>query len=138
MLRRTRVRDTRFVATFRLWPRHRRPPRCPARRYWRGRSDQEIRIIAYARFDFKFVAGTGSQHAEVTVSDLILAGWTGRDRAALEEPIVEMEKLGIPRPTYAELVDHWDELVLSAWADGDLYQEAPVAAMLSPAELMQD
>ena len=37
---------------------------------------------------------------------------------------------------YAELVDHWDELVLRAWADGDLYQEAPVAAMLSPAELI--
>ena len=31
--------------------------------------------------------------------DLILAGWTGRDRAALEDHIVELEKVGIPRPT---------------------------------------
>ena len=41
-------------------------------------------MIAYARLNFEFVAGTGSQDAEVAVSDLILAGWTGRDRAALK------------------------------------------------------
>ena len=37
---------------------------------------------------------------------------------------------------YAELVDHWDELVLRAWADGDLYQEAPGRGDAEPAELI--
>ena len=169
-------------------------------------------MTAYARIGFEFVAGGGSQQCEVAVNDLILAGWTGRDRAALEEHIVEMEKVGIPRPatipiffrvsasrmtradaievcggdssgevefvivrangglwigagsdhtdrkvesygitvskqmydkpmagqlwSYAEVADHWDRLVLRAWADGTLYQESAVAAMLAPAELI--
>jgi hypothetical protein len=169
-------------------------------------------MTAYARIKFEFLANGGSQECEVAAGDLILAGWTGRDRAALEEHIGEMEKVGIPRPTsipiffrvsasrmtradaievcggdssgevefvlirangglwigagsdhtdrkvesygitvskqmydkpmaeqvwsYAEVADHWDQLVLRAWADGELYQEAAVASMLAPAELI--
>jgi hypothetical protein len=169
-------------------------------------------MTAYARIQFDFVSGGATHRGEVAVHDLILAGWTGRDRAALEEHIVEMEKVGIPRPTsipiyfrvscarltradaievcggdssgeaefviirangglwigagsdhtdrkvesygitvskqmyekpmagevwsYAEVADHWDRLVLRAWADGELYQEAAVSSMLAPDELI--
>ena len=38
--------------------------------------------------------------------------------------------------SYAEIADHWDRLVLRSWADGELYQEAAVASMLAPEELI--
>jgi 2-keto-4-pentenoate hydratase/2-oxohepta-3-ene-1,7-dioic acid hydratase in catechol pathway len=38
--------------------------------------------------------------------------------------------------SYAEVAEHWDQLTLRAWADGELYQEASVASMLTPAELI--
>ena len=169
-------------------------------------------MTTYTRINFEFLAEGGSQESEVAVGDLILAGWSGRDRAAQEHHIVEMEKLGIKRPpsmpvfyrvsaarlthadaieacggdssgevefvmirangglwigtgsdhtdrkvesygitvakqmydkpmplqvwSYAEVAEHWDQVVLRAWADGELYQEAAVASMLTPAELI--
>ena len=36
--------------------------------------------------------------ADVTIREAILAGWTGRDRAAMEHHIVEMEAIGVKRP----------------------------------------
>jgi hypothetical protein len=36
---------------------------------------------------------------EVEVSKLVIAGWTGRDPAAMEAHIVELVKLGVTRPT---------------------------------------
>jgi hypothetical protein len=39
-----------------------------------------------------------SQSADITVNRLIVAGWTGRDVAAMEAHIRELEELGIPRP----------------------------------------
>jgi hypothetical protein len=35
---------------------------------------------------------------DVSVSKAIVAGWTGRDRVALEKHIVELEELGVARP----------------------------------------
>jgi len=169
-------------------------------------------MATYARINFEFPADGRAQESEVAVGDLVLAGWTGRDRVAQEHHIVEMEKLGIQRPStipvfyrvsaarlthadsievcggdssgevefvlirangglwigagsdhtdrkvesygitvskqmyekpmplqvwsYAEVAAHWDQLVLRAWADGELYQEAAVASMLAPAELI--
>jgi hypothetical protein len=41
----------------------------------------------------------GAQRAlEVPVHTLVIAGWTGRDVAAMEAHIAELEKLGVPRP----------------------------------------
>jgi hypothetical protein len=40
----------------------------------------------------------GSQFSNVEVRDLIIAGWTGRDQAALEAHIKELEELGIAPP----------------------------------------
>jgi hypothetical protein len=37
---------------------------------------------------------------------------------------------------YDEVKPHWEQLVLRAWADGELYQEGPVTAMRSPEDLM--
>lgn len=34
----------------------------------------------------------------MAVHTLIIAGWTGRDRAAVEKHIVELEAVGVPRP----------------------------------------
>ena len=169
-------------------------------------------MTVFARVAFEFLSGGGRERCDVAVHNLILAGWTGRDRAALEAHIAEMQQLGIPRPVsipiyfrvsssrlthaeaievcggdssgevefvlvqangalwigagsdhtdrkvesygitvskqmydkpmprelwnYAEVTDHWDALVLRAWADGALYQEAAVSAMLAPAELI--
>lgn len=37
-------------------------------------------------------------HQSVDVKDLVIASWTGRNRAATESRIAELESLGIPRP----------------------------------------
>jgi len=50
------------------------------------------------RLELTFVSGDSSQTEAVTVSDLIIGGWTGRDKAKLEEHIVELEALGVARP----------------------------------------
>jgi len=41
---------------------------------------------------------SGSRKADIAVRDLVLAGWTGRDKAALEHHIAELEALGVKRP----------------------------------------
>src|SRR5271155_2888656 len=41
---------------------------------------------------------SGSTQRNVQVDHLVIAGWTGRDRAALEKHIVELEAIGIKRP----------------------------------------
>ena len=40
--------------------------------------------------------GTSKQ---VRIDNLVIAGWTGRDVDALEKHIVELEELGVPRPS---------------------------------------
>ncbi len=42
------------------------------------------------------VEETGERDAEITA--LVIAGWTGRDAAAMEAHIVELEAIGVPRP----------------------------------------
>ena len=153
---------------------------------------------------------------EVRIDDLVIAGWTGRNVEALEKHIVELEELGVPRPSsvpcfyrvgaemftngetlqflgdtssgevefvligtdegmligvgsdhtdrevetysvpvskqmclkpvsktvwrYADVADHFDDLLLRAWAteDGEkkLYQDGGVIAMRPPEELI--
>ena len=43
-------------------------------------------------------AGERAQTLDMSVQQAIIAGWTGRDRAALEKHIVELEALGVARP----------------------------------------
>lgn len=40
-----------------------------------------------------------SESIEVEIIKLVIAGWTGRDRAAVEAHIRELEELGVPRPS---------------------------------------
>jgi hypothetical protein len=145
------------------------------------------------------------------VTELVIAGWTGRDEQALRKHIRELEEIGVKPPkstpifyrvssnlfcfsteiqvsgpdtsgevefvlihdgqlrvavgsdhtdrkaetigvslskqlcakpvsreswAYDEVKPHWEQLVLRAWADGELYQEGPVTAMRSPEDLM--
>ncbi len=167
----------------------------------------------------KFVCHlNGAEKArEVAFDTLIVAGWTGRDTAALEHHIEELAKIGVPRPSsvpvfyrtsvdgltqterlevlgpdtsgevepvlfglddgmwlglgsdhtdrkaetmgialskqlcgkpvgahlwpYAEVADHWDKLMIRAWATidgkGVLYQEGALAGMRTPEDLLQ-
>ena len=41
------------------------------------------------------------REASVVIDTAIMAGWTGRDRAAVEAHIAELEAVGVPRPSSA-------------------------------------
>jgi Protein of unknown function (DUF2848) len=41
---------------------------------------------------------TGPSRRDVQVDHLVIAGWTGRDKAALEKHIAELEAIGVKRP----------------------------------------
>ena len=43
--------------------------------------------------------GDRLSHSDVAIREAVLAGWTGRDRAAMERHIVEMEAIGVKRPS---------------------------------------
>ncbi|HWK60359.1 MAG TPA: DUF2848 domain-containing protein [Eoetvoesiella sp.] len=45
----------------------------------------------------------GAAPQDFAVDDLVIAGWAGRDKAAVEEHIVELEALGIARPASTPL-----------------------------------
>ena len=47
---------------------------------------------------FRLTSSGGSNTAEVTIREAVLAGWTGRDRAAMEHHIQEMAAIGVRRP----------------------------------------
>lgn len=49
--------------------------------------------------DVQLVSADGAKAARVPVNKLIVAGWTGRDRAAIEKHIRELEELGVKRPS---------------------------------------
>lgn len=161
--------------------------------------------------------GGAVEARSVEIEQLVIAGWAGRDRAAVEEHIRELEEIGVAPPSstpvfyrtaadgltqagglqmlgpdtsgeietvliasgedilvavgsdhtdrkleshsiaaskqvcakpvsveawrLADVEDHWDELVLRAYAtiDGErvLYQEGPVSGLLHPRELFE-
>jgi hypothetical protein len=43
-------------------------------------------------------SGATSRRADVAIDDAIIAGWTGRDPAAVEKHVRELEALGVKRP----------------------------------------
>jgi hypothetical protein len=45
-----------------------------------------------------FQTASGPSRRDVTVRHLVVAGWTGRDQAAVEKHIAELEALGVKRP----------------------------------------
>ncbi|MBP0627647.1 MULTISPECIES: DUF2848 domain-containing protein [unclassified Cupriavidus] len=166
---------------------------------------------------FDIESSQGKQQRALVIGQLIVAGWTGRDVAAMEAHIKELEELGVRRPPYTpvfyrvaaerlgpasdiqvsgeassgeaefllvgdgsdilvgiasdhtdreaetygitlskqmcekpcastlwrleEVQGHWDKLVLRSYAtiggERVLYQEGPVTAMRSPADLLE-
>jgi hypothetical protein len=55
-------------------------------------------ISVQRRLHFTGQGTSGDRTFDVEVAALIIAGWTGRDPAAMEAHIVELERLGIARP----------------------------------------
>jgi Protein of unknown function (DUF2848) len=49
-------------------------------------------------FSFTLQSRSGVQRADVAITDAVVAGWTGRDQAAVEKHIKELEALGVKRP----------------------------------------
>jgi hypothetical protein len=47
---------------------------------------------------FTAMLPTGERRLEVQPQSAVIAGWTGRDRAAMEHHITELEALGVKRP----------------------------------------
>jgi hypothetical protein len=47
----------------------------------------------------RLVLSLEGRSSEVALDTAVIAGWTGRDRAAVEEHIGELEALGVPRPS---------------------------------------
>jgi len=45
-----------------------------------------------------FHGNSGPTHRNVRVDRLVVAGWTGRDKAAVEKHIAELEAIGVKRP----------------------------------------
>lgn len=45
----------------------------------------------------------GGHEVSASIHTAIIAGWTGRDHAAVEEHIAELEALGVPRPSSAPI-----------------------------------
>lgn len=55
-------------------------------------------MTASVRLKFRFTSEKGSEDRDVEVGNLVIAGWTGRDKAAMEAHIKELEAIGVPRP----------------------------------------
>jgi hypothetical protein len=51
-----------------------------------------------ALLEVDLVQGTSVRRAYVAVTSLVVAGWTGRDKGAVEKHIRELEEIGIARP----------------------------------------
>ncbi|HYM30826.1 MAG TPA: DUF2848 domain-containing protein [Candidatus Cybelea sp.] len=46
---------------------------------------------------------TADDRVRLEIADLVVAGWTGRDRAAVEHHIAELAAIGVPRPSATPL-----------------------------------
>lgn len=54
--------------------------------------------------NFKLLNLDGSSaHMTVNIGQMVIAGWAGRDRAAIEHHIEELAAIGVPRPTSVPL-----------------------------------
>jgi hypothetical protein len=54
--------------------------------------------MAANAIEFRIHANNGTTTERLTVTQLVMAGWTGRDSVARDKHIAELEALGIPRP----------------------------------------
>ena len=52
---------------------------------------------------FQLITNSGEKSVEVAVNELVIAGWTSRDKEAMETHMLELEAIGIPRPKSAPI-----------------------------------
>ena len=62
-----------------------------------------VQAAASKRLQFEGVSRTGTTRLVAAVDTLVIAGWTGRDPAAVEAHMAELEKIGIARPKSAPI-----------------------------------
>ena len=55
------------------------------------------------KLSFDLVTATGQQGLSVDIHTFIVAGWAGRDMAAIEHHIEELAQIGVPRPSAVPL-----------------------------------
>ncbi|CAH1680472.1 conserved hypothetical protein [Hyphomicrobiales bacterium] len=49
--------------------------------------------------ELNLVSHSGSSRLAATIDELVIGGWAGRDKAAMEHHMAELEALGVKRPT---------------------------------------
>jgi hypothetical protein len=52
---------------------------------------------------FKIESGTAVREVEIEFTELVIAGWAGRDRLAIDHHIEELAAIGVPRPSAVPL-----------------------------------
>ena len=55
------------------------------------------------KLEFRIEAKDGAHAATVDISQVVVAGWAGRDHAAIEHHIEELAAIGVPRPSAVPL-----------------------------------
>ena len=60
-------------------------------------------MSAKVEFDATFTSRTGQECDRVTIEKVIVGGWTGRDKAALQHHIDELAKIGVKPPAKTPL-----------------------------------
>lgn len=55
------------------------------------------------KLEFRIEAQNGARTATVDISNVVVAGWAGRDHAAIEHHIEELAAIGVPRPSAVPL-----------------------------------
>lgn len=55
------------------------------------------------KLDFTLDTSTGKQSLQVDIQQLVIAGWAGRNRDAIEHHIEELAAIGVPRPSAVPL-----------------------------------
>lgn len=55
------------------------------------------------KLHFTLETDGGSRSLEADIRQLVIAGWAGRDRAAIEHHIEELAEIGVPRPSSVPL-----------------------------------
>jgi hypothetical protein len=68
-----------------------------------GRNDKKPEAGTSMTLQFERISKNGTDHISVEIGTLIIAGWAGRDAAAIEHHVEELAALGIPRPSTTPL-----------------------------------
>ena len=53
--------------------------------------------------DFQLITQNSEQPIQVNIKEVVIAGWTGRNKEAMEEHMAELEAIGIQRPKTAPI-----------------------------------